>query len=75
MDLYTAKMGVATRSSGLYLLQKLKLDHVQLNSYSRMKVSLAAQVCMFMYVRTKWCSTLMCFVSHLSFVGRELTSI
>jgi hypothetical protein len=30
--------------SGLYIGKKLKLDHLKLNSYSRMNVRLAAQV-------------------------------
>ena len=44
VDLYKAKMDMGTRSEGLYLLKKLKLDHIQLTSYSKMKVNLAAQV-------------------------------
>ena len=32
------------RSSGLTLLPKLTLEHLNLNSYSRMRVNLAAQV-------------------------------
>lgn len=35
---------MACRSSGLFLLKKLKLEHVHMTSYSRMRVSLAAQV-------------------------------
>ena len=31
--------------SGLYIGKKLKLEHIKLNSYSRMNVRLAAQVC------------------------------
>ena len=39
------KRSQATREpAGLYLLKKLKLEHVQLNSYSHMQVDLAAQV-------------------------------
>ena len=39
------KRSQATREpAGLYLLKTLKLEHVQLNSYSRMRVDLAAQV-------------------------------
>ncbi len=42
--LYDAKMSLAERSQGLYLLKKLSKDHVHLTSYSRMRVSLAAEV-------------------------------
>ena len=33
------------RKSGLKLLTKLKREHIELTSYSRMRASLAAQVC------------------------------
>ena len=42
--MHEAKAAMASRSSGLFLLKKLKLDHIHLTSYSRMRVSLAAQV-------------------------------
>ena len=35
---------MATKSSGLLLVPKLKMEHIQLMSYSRMRVDLAAQV-------------------------------
>lgn len=46
---------MSLKSSGLTLLTKLKLEHVKLNSYSRMRVDLAAQasytcVCVCVYV-------------------------
>ena len=43
-ELYQAKVALSNRSGGLYLLQKLKLEHIQLSSFSRMRVDLAAQV-------------------------------
>ena len=36
--------------SGLKLIPKLKREHVALNSYSRMRVDLAAQVCTTVYL-------------------------
>lgn len=35
---------MAKRSGGLYLLSKLSLEHVNLTSWSRMRVDLATQV-------------------------------
>lgn len=43
-ELYDKMNRMAVQSKGLSLLPKLKLEHVQLNSYSRMRVDLAAQV-------------------------------
>ena len=40
-DLYDKDLA---RPSGLKLLPKVKKEHVKLNSYSRMRVDLAAQV-------------------------------
>ena len=42
--LYETKVSVAKNLKGLYLLKKLSLEHIQLTSYSRMKVNLTAQV-------------------------------
>ena len=36
---------MAMNSHGLTLLPKLKREHIQLTSYSKMRVDLAAQVC------------------------------
>ena len=41
VNLYKAKTAPV---SGLYILPKLKLEHIQLTSFSRMRVHLAAQV-------------------------------
>ena len=43
-QLYDAKLAMSSRSSGLYLIQKLKQEHVNLTSFSRMHVDLAAEV-------------------------------
>ena len=43
-DLYEAKCAVAKRSQGLFLLKKLSREHLELTSYSRMRVDLAAEV-------------------------------
>ena len=43
-QLYDAKLAMSSRSSGLYLIQKLKQEHVNLTSFSRMRVDLAAEV-------------------------------
>lgn len=38
--LYQAKISMAQRSNGLYLLKKLSKEHIDLTSYSRMRVDL-----------------------------------
>ena len=43
-DLYNKLSTVASQSSGLTLVQKLKREHIHLTSFSRMRVDLAAQV-------------------------------
>lgn len=43
-SLYRAKMSLSERSEGLYLLKKLSKEHLDLTSYSRMRVDLAAEV-------------------------------
>ena len=48
------------RKSGLKLLPKLKREHIELTSYSRMRVSLAAQVC---YECSVWV-----YISHTFFL-------
>ena len=57
-------------SSGLSLLPRLKKDHVQLTSYSRMRVNLAAQVCthskLFMLVRVYFVAGFKCICSKCS---------
>ena len=45
MSLYDAKISLAEKSQGLYLLKKLSKEHIHLTSYSRMRVDLAAEVC------------------------------
>ncbi len=42
--LYQKVKGMATVSKGLTLLPKLRREHVNLTSYSKMRVDLAAQV-------------------------------
>ena len=43
-DLFDKLSSMSSRSSGLILAQKLKREHLQLTSYSRMRVDLATQV-------------------------------
>ena len=43
-DLYEKLSATAVSSHGLSLVPKLKREHVQLTSFSRMRVDLAAQV-------------------------------
>ena len=50
--------------SGLYIGKKLKLEHVQLNSYSRMNVQLAAQV----HISLSWHDT-----SSMNFIFKALS--
>lgn len=42
--LYDAKLSLLKRSKGLFLLKKLSKEHLDLTSYSRMRVDLAAEV-------------------------------
>ena len=44
VNLYEAKLATDRFSQGLHLLPKLTIEHIQPNSYSRMRVDLAAQV-------------------------------
>lgn len=43
-ELYEAKYGTSSRSQGLFLLKKLSKEHIDLTSYSRMRVDLASEV-------------------------------
>ena len=49
--LYQAKVSMMQRSNGLYLLKKLSKEHIDLTSYSRMRVDLAAEVSIDVSVR------------------------
>lgn len=42
--LYDAKKSLLRRSEGLYILKKLSKEHLNLTSFSRMRVDLAAEV-------------------------------
>ena len=56
-----------TQKSGLTLLHKVKWEHIYLTSYSKMRVDLAAQVCLKYHTwRTKIIFFLNCFVQVLS---------
>ena len=43
MELYKRSQETSS-TAGLYLMKKLKLEHVRLSSFSRMRVDLATQV-------------------------------
>ena len=45
-DLYLRNTGQVTKTSGLSLMPKIKYEHVHLTSFSKIRVDLAAQVCM-----------------------------
>lgn len=45
MELYQEDSGSTESRASLCLVPKLKYEHVHLNSFSRMRVDLAAQVC------------------------------
>ena len=45
IKVYKANAGQCTDTPGLVLLPRVKYEHIYLNSYSRMRVYLAAQVC------------------------------
>ena len=62
-DLVDKVSSTAVASHGLSLIPKLKQEHVKLTSYSRMRVDLAAQVCIFM------CAITECILSHCICVG------
>ena len=42
--LFESKTAMASRSEGLYMLKKLSKEHLDLTSYSRMRVNLAVEV-------------------------------
>ena len=44
MQLYKRNAGATTETPGLYLVPKIKYEHVYLTSFSKMRVDLAAQV-------------------------------
>jgi hypothetical protein len=44
-SLYDSKVSLASRSDGLFMLKKLSKEHLDLTSYSRMRVHLAVEVC------------------------------
>ena len=48
-NLYEKLSQMAVSSHGVSLLPKLKLEHVKLTSFSKMRVDLAAQVILYMY--------------------------
>ena len=52
--------------SGLYIGNKLKLDHMKLNSYSRMNVRLAAQVGGLLLMWTLHALSVLCVIQVLS---------
>ena len=43
-DLYHKVHSMAVQSAGLLLVPKLKMEHIELTSFSQMRVDLAAQV-------------------------------
>ena len=45
VDLYHRNAGRVTQIPGLSIVPKLKYKHIHLNSFSKMRVDLAAQVC------------------------------
>ena len=45
VDLYHRNAGRVTQTPGLSIVPKLKYEHIHLNSFSKMRVDLAAQVC------------------------------
>ena len=53
-ELYKEDSGSMKDTAGLYLAPRLKYEHVHLNSFSRMRVDLAAQV----HVHAWMCSSL-----------------
>ena len=42
--LYDAKLSLSDRSKGLFMLKKLSKEHLDLTSFSRMRVDLAVEV-------------------------------
>ena len=45
VDLYRRNAGAITSTPGLCLVHKIKHEHVNLTNFSKMRVDLAAQVC------------------------------
>lgn len=48
VKLYETSAGAITSTPGLSLVPKLKLEHIRLTNFSKMRVDLAAQVCNWM---------------------------
>ena len=46
-QLYHMDSGTQSSTPGLSLVPKLKYEHIYLNSFAKMRVDLAAQVCVF----------------------------
>lgn len=57
MKIYEANTGAITSTPGLSLVPKLKLEHIRLTNFSKMRVDLAAQVCNY---------TMICLLNFLS---------
>ena len=58
MDLHSKLSSLSVSSQGLSLLPKLKREHIELTSFSKMRVDLAAQVCHKLYKHTlHYCHT------------------
>ena len=68
-NLYEKLSQMAVSSHGVSLLPKLKLEHVKLTSFSKMRVDLAAQVILYMYC----CALMCCF--HCASLTSELKLI
>jgi len=60
VDLYNKLTDMASKSKGITLNTKLKREHIELTSYSRMHVDLAAQIVHYiqLYMITKYYSSL-----------------
>ena len=55
-DLYLRNTEQVTEIPGLSLVPKIKYEHIHLTSFSKMRVDLAAQVCMVFNARYAWYS-------------------
>lgn len=53
MSLYYRDAGAARDAPGLVMVTQLKREHVYLSSFSKMRVDLAAQVCI-LYIECTW---------------------
>ena len=59
MNLYERNCGAAKSTPGLSIV-KLRYEHLYLTSFSKMRVDLAAQVCIILSIHRSDCHSILC---------------